>query len=213
MDVIVTDAENLPDKTYVSIRIGDTRRQGPYRKDDAFHFQKSEAATLKLDLFQHIGGKTVSMYSMKNDDAYVEQIDMGNEMKVSCRCEFPGADVGAERAKAREARHEVTLQATKYLENSGVQPVLQNMIRSLLERQPENALDFMVEHLQDQQLTNRASKDVPVEESPASADAPPAAAPEGEAAAAPAVAEGEAAPSCCYRGSCGRSNRGGCSSG
>ena len=36
MNLIVKEATGLPDKAYVSIRIGETRRQGPYKPDEAF---------------------------------------------------------------------------------------------------------------------------------------------------------------------------------
>ena len=55
MDIVVTDAEALPEKAYVSIRIGETRRQGPYKPGERYHFPASQHATMKVDLFQFLG--------------------------------------------------------------------------------------------------------------------------------------------------------------
>ena len=53
MNIIVKDAEGIPDKgCYVSIRIGETRRQAPYKAGEYFHFPKSNHATMKVDVFQ-----------------------------------------------------------------------------------------------------------------------------------------------------------------
>ncbi|CAD7949393.1 unnamed protein product [Amoebophrya sp. A25] len=153
MDVTVSDAVGLPADTYVSIRIGDTRRQGPYRAGEAFRFQKSNAATLKLDLFQHIAGCTVNMFQLRNDELHRETVNMGsddNRMSLNLRCTMPDGEQTRERQQARQARHEVTTKATEYLEGSGVQGVLQSVIRSLLEQQPHDALSFMIEHMSEQ---------------------------------------------------------------
>ena len=55
MDIVVTEADGLPDKAYVSIRIGETRRQGPYKPNETFHFPVTQHATMKMDLFQFLG--------------------------------------------------------------------------------------------------------------------------------------------------------------
>ena len=55
MDIVVTEADNLPEKAYVSIRIGETRRQGPYKAGEKYHFSASQHATMKVDLFQFLG--------------------------------------------------------------------------------------------------------------------------------------------------------------
>lgn len=52
MNIIVKDAENIPERCYVSIRIGETRRQAPYKAGEHFHFPKSNHATMKVDIFQ-----------------------------------------------------------------------------------------------------------------------------------------------------------------
>ena len=62
MDIVVTKADNLPEQSYVSIRIGEVRRQAPFRPEETFKFGQSAHATMKVDLFQHLGGCTVGMY-------------------------------------------------------------------------------------------------------------------------------------------------------
>ena len=55
MDILVKNARNLPQDAYISIRIGETRRQGPYRVGERFHFPDSQHATVKVDAFQNLG--------------------------------------------------------------------------------------------------------------------------------------------------------------
>ena len=55
MNIVVKEAEGLPDKAYVSIRIGETRRQGPYKANEAFVFPASQHATMKVDVLDFIG--------------------------------------------------------------------------------------------------------------------------------------------------------------
>ncbi|CAD7944308.1 unnamed protein product, partial [Amoebophrya sp. A120] len=151
MDIVVCDAGNLPEKTYVSIRIGETRRQGPYKQDETFHFSNSQHATMKVDLFQYLGGASVGMYKLKNDAEHIEEINV-NGMQLKCKCVYPE---DSPQSKKRQSRHEVTLKATKYLDEHSVQATLQSMIRGLLEKQPEDALGYMVQYIEDQRGVKR----------------------------------------------------------
>eukprot|EP00392_Amoebophrya_sp_AT5.2_P017147 g17470.t1 len=135
MDIVVTDGSNLPERTYVSIRIGETRRQGPYKPDETFHFSNSQHATMKIDLFQ---------YKLKNNAEHVETVDIEG-MSVNCKCVYPEDSPAS---KKRASRHKVTLKATKYLDEHSVQSTLQSMIRGLLEKQPDDALTYMQEFLE-----------------------------------------------------------------
>ncbi|CAD7947292.1 unnamed protein product [Amoebophrya sp. A25] len=161
MDIVVTEADGLPEGSYVSIRIGDTRRQGPYRENETFRFAPSQHATMKVDLFQYLGGTTVGMYKLKSDEGHVERVSLPGGVSVSCKCLWEQSVVEAERnskktndessseprSKLRQSRHAATLAATKYLDDNAVQSTLQSMVRCLLDAQPKDALNFMAMHI------------------------------------------------------------------
>jgi len=64
MNIVVKDAEGLPDKAYVSIRIGETRRQAPFKVGETFHFPSSQHATMKLDIFQSLGNQVFCSFGV-----------------------------------------------------------------------------------------------------------------------------------------------------
>ena len=48
MNVSVTSGEGLPSAAYISIRIGEQRRQAPFRPNEPFPFPSSNHATMKV---------------------------------------------------------------------------------------------------------------------------------------------------------------------
>jgi hypothetical protein len=149
MDIIVKEAAGLPDKAYVSIRIGETRRQGPHKPEESFHFPASQHATMKVDIFNFLGNTAIPLYKLKNDASHVEEIEIeGMKLKLAC------VIVDGDGDKKRPAKHESALKATKYLDDHGVQGTLQGLIHSLLARQPDDPLAYMIEYLTNKQNGN-----------------------------------------------------------
>ena len=65
MNIIVKGGESLPEKAYVSIRIGETRRQAPFKAGEHFHFPNSNHATMKVDVFQSLGNVVIPTSKLK----------------------------------------------------------------------------------------------------------------------------------------------------
>ncbi|CAD7941806.1 unnamed protein product [Amoebophrya sp. A120] len=149
MNVSVVSGEGLPDKAYVSIRIGEQRRQAPFRADATpFPFPTSNHATMKVDVFQKVASKIVPLSSMKADPQFHELVEMesGIKLTLGCTSDSQKQDVN----KSRSSRHESALKATKYLDEHAVQGTLQSMIHGLLAKQPGDPLAFMISYLSQQ---------------------------------------------------------------
>eukprot|EP00395_MALV-II_sp_L67-2_P000227 gene227-284_t len=160
MNIVVKDAEGLPDKAYVSIRIGETRRQAPFKVGETFHFPSSQHATMKLDIFQSLGNQVVPVSRMRLDPKHTETVSV-NGMKVTVACEAQEVV-----DPKRPSKHEAALKATKYLDEHAVQGTLQAMIHGLLAQQPADPLDFMVHYLKTQKSLVRNSCPGEIDASP-----------------------------------------------
>ncbi|EER03416.1 hypothetical protein Pmar_PMAR014631 [Perkinsus marinus ATCC 50983] len=65
MDITVTDATNVPDKAYLSIRVGETRRQAPLRLNEPLRFPSDSQESCKVDLFTQVGSSQVSLHQFR----------------------------------------------------------------------------------------------------------------------------------------------------
>ena len=74
MNITVDKAEGLPDKAYLSIRIGEVRRQAQYREGEKFHFPLSQHMTMKVDVFQPLGSAVVPCGMLKQDPMHSEEV-------------------------------------------------------------------------------------------------------------------------------------------
>mmetsp|Transcript_45098 Transcript_45098/g.104484 ORF Transcript_45098/g.104484 Transcript_45098/m.104484 type:complete len:1736 (+) Transcript_45098:116-5323(+) len=175
MDVVVLNAENLPAKTYLSLRVGETRKQAPFQVDERFHFPSAASKCLTIDVFEKLGSTQVSLVGLGEDAKVTRQERLefprrdGSKMKVDLQVECnEGLSDEAVKRSARISRHQAALRAKNYLDANSVQGLLQEMVQQLLSKQPEEPLDFMCNFLQEQRarkpVFDKASAKVPPEE-------------------------------------------------
>lgn len=177
MDLVVTDSWGLPERTYVSIRVGGTRLQRPYRPNEKFFFPTSHHSTVKVDLFQYLGSSHVPLYSLQSEDDFDDPShdvkivtdgsthdDMGLKMKCIIQDDddqfspVAGGATGAMGKSTRQKqaeRRENAVKATKYLDEFGIQKTLQAMMHNLLEEQPSDPIGFMQGFLHAQTLESQ----------------------------------------------------------
>eukprot|EP00747_Dinoflagellata_sp_TGD_P105807 gnl/TRDRNA2_/TRDRNA2_169664_c1_seq1.p1 gnl/TRDRNA2_/TRDRNA2_169664_c1~~gnl/TRDRNA2_/TRDRNA2_169664_c1_seq1.p1 ORF type:complete len:246 (-),score=46.58 gnl/TRDRNA2_/TRDRNA2_169664_c1_seq1:15-752(-) len=158
MNVTVLNAEGLPESVYLSIRIGETRRQAPYHQNEQLYFPSSNSRALVLDVFQKIGTAQTSLVGLSEKCGNSEQlegvniarIDGGGSMKVNFKVEVSEQSKTADESGTKKqmpsktsSRHHSAVKAKGYLDAHGVQTVLQDMVHCLLKMQPEDPLAFM----------------------------------------------------------------------
>lgn len=61
----MTDSWGLPDRAYVSIRVGGTRLQRPFKKNEIFYFPSTHHSALKVDVFEYLGSAQLPLFSLK----------------------------------------------------------------------------------------------------------------------------------------------------
>eukprot|EP00746_Dinoflagellata_sp_MGD_P123419 gnl/MRDRNA2_/MRDRNA2_58067_c0_seq1.p1 gnl/MRDRNA2_/MRDRNA2_58067_c0~~gnl/MRDRNA2_/MRDRNA2_58067_c0_seq1.p1 ORF type:complete len:1099 (+),score=179.81 gnl/MRDRNA2_/MRDRNA2_58067_c0_seq1:138-3434(+) len=164
VDVIVTDAHGLPEHAYLSMRVGETRKQAPCRIGESWHFPLAQQRTLLFDIFQKVGSTEVDLSSLSEGcTARSENICIQNQSGQTLRLSlnlkhttYKSNGPGTPKVQ----RHQAALRAKQYLEQQSVQNLLQAMVAKLLEDQPDNPVEFVCSYLLDQKSTSRSSKDV-----------------------------------------------------
>lgn len=179
-DIIVTDAQGLPDKAYLSFRVGDMRRQMQFKPGCKFKFDgDSLPRHFILDVFERVGTAQVAVADLASSGPGADaegSVDVvrtnGASMKVSVKVLPPGgattvpgyakqpiapagdgsAPVSLDDAteSKRLVRHQAAVKAKSYLDGHKVQRLLQGMVHMLLEKQPEDPLEFMNAYFQEQ---------------------------------------------------------------
>lgn len=173
MNITVLDADGLPPKAYLSVRVGDTRRQAPFKKNEVFHFPSVSHRSLVLDVFEKMGSQHVHLNTFEDvwgeHEIVLKTPHLDREsIKVNLKLETTDPTV-----EKKPSRHQVATKARNYLENHSVQDFLQEMVHALLARRPDDPLDFMAEYIRGQQV--KRSAQVPTQQGePASTPAPPA---------------------------------------
>jgi hypothetical protein len=82
MDINIIHADNLPQKAYISICVGDTRRQAPYEGNEPFRFPSAKNGHLVVDVFEKVGTAQVSLLGIaengkKLDSIHINRSDGG----------------------------------------------------------------------------------------------------------------------------------------
>lgn len=174
MDVTVSAAQGLPEKAYVSIRVGEVRKQVLYKQGavpldldgdagdggERFHFDVSqEPRHITVDVFERVATTLVSMSSLTSSDEHSGiagrrvELQGRNGKKMSFHMDakvlLEAAGKNVEEAKTRVSRAEAAVEAKNYLDQHGVHALLQKMVRELLAVQPEDAVQFMQKYLQE----------------------------------------------------------------
>lgn len=183
MRITVSDAEDLPANAYISIRVGETRRQKRFTPGDHFDFPSAQRY-VSLDVFEKIGSKHVSLselQSLANGSAGAcnESAEFASPAASGARCievmRASGAPmrlhVKAVTTEAivvptRTSRHMAALQANRYLDRHALQKVLQSMVQILIKTQPDDPVGFMTDYLQDCKSSIQPDRDMRADSSP-----------------------------------------------
>eukprot|EP00929_Paragymnodinium_shiwhaense_P010864 TRINITY_DN11587_c0_g1_i1.p1 TRINITY_DN11587_c0_g1~~TRINITY_DN11587_c0_g1_i1.p1 ORF type:complete len:1244 (-),score=296.36 TRINITY_DN11587_c0_g1_i1:199-3930(-) len=166
MNITVENADGLPERAFVSIRVADQRKQVQYRPGECLRFDVQKPPRhFVLDVFEKVASKQVSFSDLDVEDTFGDDGSSrkrwgcravplmrrdGKQMSVDLQVGFTSLD-GKESAEAAEAkrlsRHQAALQAKKYLDCFAVQTFLQKMVHSLLAEQPADPYKFMSDFL------------------------------------------------------------------
>jgi hypothetical protein len=148
MEIAVSDAQNLPDKAFLSIRVGDQRRQMQFKAGEPILFQPQKPQRhFTVDIFEKVGTKQVSLddFVKGTGQIQVPRTDTGKVMSLDLKIDITsGASI---EPKKKDSRQEASAQAKSYLERNGVQKVMQSMMHGLLTEQPEDPFSFMMKYL------------------------------------------------------------------
>jgi len=160
MEVIVRDADGIPDKAFVSIRVGEVRRQMQFKPGGPFVFDRvsSLPTHFTVDVFEKVGSAHVNIFDLKEatagarcdrrDTVVVQRLDGGGAMSLGI--DVAMKEVQSPQKPKRVSRHQAALKAKTYLDDHGVQKVLQSMIHDLLVSQPKDPIGFMSNFIEKQ---------------------------------------------------------------
>jgi len=180
MEVIVRDAHGIPDKAFISIRVGDVRRQMQFKPGEPFFFERGSSLPrhLMVDVFEKVGSAQVNVFDLKEaasearcgrrDTVVVQRLDGGGPMSL-------GIDVSMKEAQSPEkpkrvSRHQAALKARTYLDDHGIQRVLQSLVHELLVSQPADPINFMSNFIL-KQRADFSAPTTPLQQTPAKGQA------------------------------------------
>lgn len=155
MNVALTAAEGLPDSAYISIRVGSTRRQASWKTSETFSFPSADARSVHIDVFDKLGSTQVTLAGMKalqgKRETSVNILQKsGQNIKLGLSMDVPEAVFTGEGAHPKH--QEAARQAMSYMEKSGIQQILSQMVQQLMLHQPKDALAFMADFIAEQQM-------------------------------------------------------------
>eukprot|EP00929_Paragymnodinium_shiwhaense_P008587 TRINITY_DN112544_c0_g1_i1.p1 TRINITY_DN112544_c0_g1~~TRINITY_DN112544_c0_g1_i1.p1 ORF type:complete len:1423 (-),score=292.96 TRINITY_DN112544_c0_g1_i1:132-4400(-) len=161
MNLTIAGAEGLPDKAFLSIRVGDTRKQSAYRPGENFHFDvQQKTRHMVVEVFEKVGSRHVSLAELSASQAKLgteEWIQVprndGKQMRLGMQVQFDHA--GAYQQK-KANRQEASLEAKNYLDAHQVGKFLQQMVHELLKGKPQDPYEFMSGYLKQQGGTSGA---------------------------------------------------------
>eukprot|EP00929_Paragymnodinium_shiwhaense_P081067 TRINITY_DN42343_c0_g1_i1.p1 TRINITY_DN42343_c0_g1~~TRINITY_DN42343_c0_g1_i1.p1 ORF type:complete len:1050 (+),score=226.44 TRINITY_DN42343_c0_g1_i1:117-3266(+) len=167
VEVLVNSADNLPHNPYVSVRLGDVRRQQQYCPGMKVCFECPEPAprSFTVDLFEKVGSVQVSLAEMMSvgDCSKMErsvQIVRADGETSSLQLSVAthgtsGALSGnanlamTDQSEAkRDRRKHAAVKAQSYLDDHAVSKILTNMVHTLLRQRPANPFAYMMTYLQ-----------------------------------------------------------------
>lgn len=174
MDICVTDADGLPEQAYLSVRVGDVRRQVQFKPGSRFHFDADAPRKyFELDVFEKVGSTKVSLMDLNSAGDNGEkqgnvdvirkdgtQARMSLKVAVSENMKGTSKPPSAEGAK-RANKQQLAAKAKNYLDGHGVQKLLQSMVHLMLEEQPADPLSFMKTFFHDKAASRGEPKPPP----------------------------------------------------
>lgn len=151
MDISISGAQGIPEKAYLSIRVGETRRQLSFQDGDMkenFHFDvKKLPRHFAVDVFQKVGTKMVILADLQDkageggqlhDTVQIARLGGGSlkmGMKIDCT-------VARSKSKAVSRQQD----ANDYLDQHRVQDLLHAMVHDLLTSRPADPKSYMSEY-------------------------------------------------------------------
>eukprot|EP00927_Polykrikos_kofoidii_P068895 TRINITY_DN64247_c0_g1_i1.p1 TRINITY_DN64247_c0_g1~~TRINITY_DN64247_c0_g1_i1.p1 ORF type:complete len:336 (-),score=42.58 TRINITY_DN64247_c0_g1_i1:120-1127(-) len=150
MEIYVESAEGyaIASGCYVSVRLGDTLKQGRYEPQRVYRFPNVERRrNAKIDLYEHMGSCVVSVDpdAKSVHDVWVSRNDpQAPPMRLKVNVEANSADIGKQREKRAQA---VKCQAKEYLAKHGIEETLSEAVKALLKLQPIDPTDFLCRYL------------------------------------------------------------------
>eukprot|EP00747_Dinoflagellata_sp_TGD_P207946 gnl/TRDRNA2_/TRDRNA2_81478_c0_seq1.p1 gnl/TRDRNA2_/TRDRNA2_81478_c0~~gnl/TRDRNA2_/TRDRNA2_81478_c0_seq1.p1 ORF type:complete len:780 (-),score=164.96 gnl/TRDRNA2_/TRDRNA2_81478_c0_seq1:111-2450(-) len=166
MDITILDAEGLPDRAFLYIRVGECRRQSQYKAGEMFHFDNPHGRKhFSMDVFAKVGTRQVSLSELSSteetgvvcDRIDVPRLDGSAKMSVNVKVAVGDSNLlAAGGLRSRKDKRSVFKDALKvkgYLDDHAVQKVLHNMVQSLLRVQPEDPYEFMSNYLLERRNT------------------------------------------------------------
>lgn len=150
MDIVVDHVEGVPDRAYLSIRVGDARKQTKLKLNDSFHFDvQSMPKSFVLDVFQQVGTKKVSTKDLGQPDGDagvahnfdVKGLD-GSAMKFGMKVHMKSEVVGETENKSGTSTN-----AQTYLDQHRVGRILQDVVHGLIKTRPQDPLGFMLDYI------------------------------------------------------------------
>jgi len=158
MEVTIVGAEGLPEAPYLSMRVGEVRKQAMFQPGECFRFDvKKTPRHFQVDIFEKVGSKQVSLADflpLTENGEQQERIEVssrnGSCMKLDLKVALKDAASTATAIGVKKlAQHEAALKAKHYLDGHAVLTFLQGMIHELLAAQPEDPVGFMSAYLQE----------------------------------------------------------------
>jgi len=159
MEISIDTVDALPAHTYVSVRYGEVRKQAPFRAGEVISFAQASAPGEKpakaysVDVFRKVGSKQVSLAGITALDGVVRSENLlipsleiqGMPVTASLTAKLAARDGAAAPTGRRDTV--IAQKAKNYLEKHGLQTVLHEMFSKLLDQQPSDPFNFMIEAL------------------------------------------------------------------
>jgi creatine kinase len=151
MNISVTEALGLPPQAYLSFRVGDTRRQGPFKQGEPFSFPNAGPANFILDVFEKVGSTQVSLDDLEDDGETVNNVFIRRKEapRIHLSVKISKAAVPEKKnvLAAKTSRQQVAAKAKTYLEEHKIQDILQTLVHSLLTKLPEDPIEYMYDFI------------------------------------------------------------------
>jgi len=159
----MTDAEGMPERAMLSLRVGDVRKQGQFKVGEAFKFEvQSPPRHVYVDIFQKVGSKQVNIADLAKgvsnqfeDNVVIARGDSSGDMRLGMQVNFSNASMAKDynkeiRSKSVKVKEDAQ-KAKSYLDDHGVGKMLQDLVQLLLREQPADPRVTMLSFVQAKQ--------------------------------------------------------------
>mmetsp|Transcript_126129 Transcript_126129/g.228944 ORF Transcript_126129/g.228944 Transcript_126129/m.228944 type:complete len:472 (+) Transcript_126129:138-1553(+) len=148
------DGCKMPPSTYVSVRLSDTLKQGKYDPNRSYKFDnfKDRRRQAKIDIFRLVGSSGVMVSAdevQRISEVMVSSNDpIINDLRLKVTAKQANANKAGTKPIAPLKKDKVRRQAEQYLEKHRVQEKVSSAMQHLLQKQPEDPIDFLCSYLQ-----------------------------------------------------------------